>query len=268
MGGVAAMAGVSVDLGTWTRADQFRFFRTYEKPHYAVTARVDVTRLLTQRKVAGVSAYRACLYAIGAGLHGVSELCMRFRGDAVTLYDRVDLSMTVPLADGNFRYAYVPFQPDFAAFDAQAAALIAAMAGGGDLTANSAARDDVAYLSAMPWLDYSSINNALPHAQDCIPRVSWGKFVESGGRWSMAMTIEVHHALVDGRQVGDYFAAVQGALEGVQGTAFFKSSVDGLSVVCWRRGRGRQVFLLGAAAHHSQVVILRWVGKRRMTTWE
>jgi chloramphenicol O-acetyltransferase len=29
------------------------------------------------------------------------------------------------------------------------------------------------------------------------------------------MTIEVHHALVDGRQVGDYVAAVQRTLDGV-----------------------------------------------------
>jgi chloramphenicol O-acetyltransferase type A len=211
---MAAMAGVIVDQNTWARADQFRFFRAYEKPHYAVTARVDVTHVMA-RKAAGVSAYRACLYAIGAGLHAVPELCMRFRGDVVTRYNRVDLSMTVPLADGNFRYAYVPYDPDFAAFDTRAAALIAEVAAGGDLNANTGQRDDVAYLSAMPWLDYSSINNALPHAQDCIPRVSWGKFVESAGKWSMAMTIEVHHALVDGRQVGEYFAAAQGALDGV-----------------------------------------------------
>jgi chloramphenicol O-acetyltransferase type A len=207
------MTATIVDLTTWPRADQFRFFRGYERPHYAVTARVDVTRLMTQRKAAGISPYRACLYAIGAGIHAVPELCMRFQGDVVTRYGAIELSMTVPLTDGNFRYAYVPFLPDFAAFDTQAAALIAAVAVGGALNANSGQRDDLAYLSCMPWLDYSSINNALPHANDCIPRISWGKFVEGAdGRWSMAMTIEVHHALVDGRQVGDYFVAVQAAL--------------------------------------------------------
>jgi chloramphenicol O-acetyltransferase type A len=205
-----------VDLKTWPRADQFRFFRTYEKPHYAVTSRVDVTHALARRAQAGISSYRACLYAIGAGIHAIPELCMRFRGDQVTQYDRIDLSMTVPLPDGNFRYAYVPFDPDFAAFDVRAAAIIAAVAADGTLNANTGQRDDLAYLSCMPWLDYTSINNALPHAQDCIPRVSWGKFVQGAdGRWSMAMTIEVHHALVDGRQVGGYFAAVQAAMGAV-----------------------------------------------------
>jgi chloramphenicol O-acetyltransferase type A len=204
-----------VDLDSWPRADQFRFFRQYQKPHYAVTSRVDVTRVLARRTEPGFSPYRACLYGIGAGIHAVPELCMRFRGEVVTRYDHIDLSMTVPLADGNFRYAYVPFDPDFGRFDKTAAQEIEAVAAGGTLNANAGERDDLAYLSCLPWLDYTSINNALPHAEDCIPRVSWGKFVESGGRWTMAMTIEVHHALVDGRQVGDYFAAVQAALDGV-----------------------------------------------------
>ena len=199
-----------VDLDRWPRADQFRFFKGYGKPHYAVTSRVDMTRLLGRSRTAGSSPYRACLHAIGAGIHAVPELCMRFRGDVVVRHDTVELSMTVPLPDGNFRYAYVPFMPNRALFDQQAAAIIAQVAEGGDLNANSGARDDVAYLSCLPWLDYTSINNALPGPQDCIPRVSWGKFVEdASGRWSMAMTIEVHHALVDGRQVGDYFSAVQ-----------------------------------------------------------
>ena len=210
------MASRPVDLSTWQRADQFRFFRTYAKPHYAVTSRIDATRLLTELKPKGVSPYRACIYAIGAGIHAVPELLMRFRGDQVTLYDSVELSMTVPLPNGNFNYAYVPFQPDFAAFDAGCHRLMEAAKNKVGLEANSGERDDLAYLSCMPWLDYTSINNALPGPDDCIPRVSWGKFVEDGnGRSSMAMTIEVHHALVDGRQVGKYFQAVQAALDGL-----------------------------------------------------
>ena len=209
------MAEHSVDLAVWPRADQFRFFRTYGKPHYAVTSRIDVSRLIAL-KAQGISPYRACVFAIGAGIHAVPELCMRFRGDVVVQHDSVELSMTVPLADGNFNYAYVPFLPDHSAFDAQCRGIIDATAAGTGLNANAGQRDDLAYLSCMPWLDYTSINNALPGPDDCIPRVSWGKFVDHGNRHDMAMTIEVHHALVDGRQVGDYFAAVQAALDGIR----------------------------------------------------
>ena len=200
-----------IDLETWPRATQFHFFRTYQQPHYATTARLDVTHLMA-RKADGVSPYRGCLFAIGAGLHRVPELCMRFRADQVVAHDMITLSMTVPTDVGSFGYAYVPFVADFAAFEGQAKVLIDAVAAGNTLDANSGERDDLAYLSCMPWLDYTSINNALPGPDDCIPRITWGKFVERDGRWDMAMTLEVHHALVDGAQVGAYFEAVQGAL--------------------------------------------------------
>lgn len=200
-----------VDMETWPRAAQFHLFRSYQQPHYATTTRLDVTHMMA-RKSDGISPYRACLYGIGAGLHAVPELRMRFRDDVVVAHDMVTLSMTVPTEGGSFGYAYVPFVADFGTFDAQAKSSIDDVAQGGALKANNGERDDLAYLSCMPWLDYTAINNALPGPDDCIPRVSWGKIVAKDGRWDMAMTLEVHHALVDGAQVGAYFDAVQAAL--------------------------------------------------------
>ncbi|WP_224816529.1 chloramphenicol acetyltransferase [Hasllibacter sp. MH4015] len=201
-----------VDLATWPRAAQFQFFRTYTRPHFAVTSRIDVTDLMLRHKPAGTSPYRASLYAIGAGIHAVPELLMRFRGDRVVRHDAVELSMTVPTKAGSFNYAYVPFHADFATFDARTKALIDEAAQKTDLAANSGERDDLAYLSCMPWLDYTSLSNAMPGPEDCIPRVGWGKITQVGARFSMPMTLEVHHALADGAHVGAYFAAVQGAI--------------------------------------------------------
>jgi chloramphenicol O-acetyltransferase type A len=209
------MAEHIVDLATWPRSAQFRWFRTYERPHYAITCRLDTTTLMTRGKARGVSVYRACLYAIGAGLHAVPELNMRFRGETVVRHDRVMLSMTVPRPDGSFGYGYVPYDPDFSRFDAEAAARIDAARLGTALAPNDGSDDAVAYLSCLPWLDFTSLDNALPHAEDCIPRVAWGKILRAGDGWQMAMSIQVHHALVDGAHLGAYFSAVQEALDRV-----------------------------------------------------
>ncbi len=203
----------SIDLENWPRADLYRMFRSYERPHFATTSRLDVSHLMA-RKASGLSLYRACLYAIGAGVDTVSELRMRFAGDELRLYDAVEMSSTVPTADGGFNFSYLPFNPDFAKFDAQTQSLLEAAKQEG-FNANTGERDDLVYLSCMPWLDYTSINNALPGPDDCIPRVSWGKFVETNTGWDMAMTLEVHHALVDGAHVGAYFETVQSALNRV-----------------------------------------------------
>lgn len=208
------MAEHIVDLALWPRADHFRFFRTYARPHYAVTTRMDVSRLMQARQNRQVSVYRACLFAIGAGLHAVPEMCMRFRGDTVVRHDAIALSMTVPRTTGGFGYAYVPFLPGFEAFDTHAAQLIEAAATQSGLQANTGDRDDVAYLSCLPWLDFTALDNALPHADDCIPRVSWGKTVKAQGRHEMALALQVHHALVDGEHIGACVSAMQDCLNG------------------------------------------------------
>lgn len=208
------MAETPIDLARWPRTPQFRFFRAYGRPHYAITSRLTVTALLTRGRAAGVSTYRAAIHAIGAGVHQVPALGLRFRGETVVSHDAIALSMTVPAEDGGFRYAYVPWQSDVRRFDAVCAGLIAA-ARTGPLNANSGQRDDVAYLSCLPWLDYTALDNALPGPEDCIPRISWGRLTEdSPGLWRVAMTIQVHHALVDGADVGQFFGAVQTAFDG------------------------------------------------------
>lgn len=206
------MSGEPVDLNTWPRTAQFRFFRSFAQPHYATTVRADVTALMAARKAEGLSPFRHAIWSIGQGLHAVPELCMRFKGDRVTQYTRLLLSPTIPLENGDFRYTYLAHNPNRARFDAHAMEKIAAVRAGTPLNANDGQIEDVAYLSCLPWLDYTSLDNALPGPEDCIPRVSWGKIVPKGEGYDMAMTIQVHHALVDGRQVAQFFEATQDAL--------------------------------------------------------
>lgn len=207
------MTGQPVDMATWARAEQFRFFRGFDRPHYAVTVRMDVSRLMARRKAEHLSPFRHTIWAVGKGLHAVPELCMRFRGKSITLYNRLLLSPTIPLENGDFRYTYMAWNPTRSRFDTHAAEKIAEVRAGAPLNANDGSIEDVAYLSCLPWMDYTSLDNALPGPDDCIPRVTWGKIVPSGDGFDMAMTLQVHHALVDGLQVARFFEATQSALE-------------------------------------------------------
>ncbi|MDP2121439.1 MAG: chloramphenicol acetyltransferase [Hoeflea sp.] len=203
-------ASRDIDLATWSRAGQFNLFKTYDRPHFATTARVDVTALMTKAKPQGVSPYRAFLHAIGAGIHAVPALKMRFAGDRVMEYEAISLSATVPRPGDTFGYCYIPWFDDWARFDESCKAIIEETAKGSDLGANTGERLDLAYLSCLPWLDFTALDNALPGPDDCIPRFSWGKLVQGADhRWSAAVAVQVHHALVDGLQVGQFFDAAQ-----------------------------------------------------------
>lgn len=204
---------VEIDVETWERGATYRWFRAYAKPHYAITCRVDVSHLMQRRKAEGVSPYRACLYAIGAGIHAVPELCMRFRDETVVRHSRVELSMTVPRSSGGFTYAYVPWREDFARFDRETNALITRASEGEGSSPIAETADAVVFLSCLPWLDFTGLDQAVIGPDDCIPRVSWGKIVSNGARHEMAVNVQVHHALVDGAHLGGFFDALQGALD-------------------------------------------------------
>lgn len=207
------MPGTLIDMETWPRAAQYRWFRSFERPHFASTVRLDVTRLMDLRKPQGVSPYRASLFAIGSGLEAVPALRQRFHADGVIQHEAHSLSMTVPREDGTFGLAYVPFIADFSAFDAEAKARIAAARAASDFLPDQNPDGAVAYMSCLPWLDFTSLDNALQGPEDCIPRIGWGKIVQEGARWRMAMSLQVHHALVDGAPVGTYFETVQETLD-------------------------------------------------------
>mmetsp|Transcript_1661 Transcript_1661/g.2286 ORF Transcript_1661/g.2286 Transcript_1661/m.2286 type:complete len:110 (+) Transcript_1661:260-589(+) len=45
---------------------------------------------------------------------------------------------------------------------------------------------------------------------DCVPRITWGKFFDDHrGRRMMPLSVQVHHAIVDGRHVGEYFQLIE-----------------------------------------------------------
>lgn len=206
------MTGTPIDLQTWERAQQYSFFRTFVRPHYATTVRLDVTDLMQNRKANGLSPFRHAVWAIGVGLHAVPQLCVRFQEDTVQQYDQLILSSTVALDNGEYGYGYYPFDPDRARFDAECARVMAEVRSKAGLNANDGTLHNIAYLSCLPWLDYTALDNALPHANDCIPRISWGKIVEKDGHFDMAMTLQVHHAIADGLHVAQFFDATQAAL--------------------------------------------------------
>lgn len=209
------MTGTPIDLATWPRAGAYRLFRGFDQPRFSLTVRLDVTRVAA-RKDSGLSPFRAVLYAISCGFHAVPELRVRFTPEgAVMRYDRMILSHTVGKPDGSFGYAYVPHDPDWPRFDAASRAEMDAIRAGEDRQANLGERPDMIYLSCLPWVDFTAMTNAIPDADDCIPRLSWGKFVPGAdGRTTCAFCAEVHHAVCDGGHLGEAIGVIQEVLDG------------------------------------------------------
>jgi chloramphenicol O-acetyltransferase type A len=63
--------------------------------------------------------------------------------------------------------------------------------------------DNLLFMSAIPWVSFTSFMHPIHlHPVDSVPRFAWGKFFEQGGRLLMPLSVQAHHALLDGLHVG------------------------------------------------------------------
>jgi chloramphenicol O-acetyltransferase type A len=199
-----------IDVETWKRRAQFEFFRGYHNPFFNICAGVEVGPLLGLTRETGVSFFVAYHFFSIRAANEVEAFRYRLRGGRVLVHERVHAGTTLLLPDENFTFVYFDYTEDFRAFHADAEqAIRGARAGGVQLHAR-AERDDLIYHSVIPWASFTSISHARRGGpEESVPKISFGKYREEGGRATMPVSVEVHHALMDGLHVGRYFAYLE-----------------------------------------------------------
>ena len=204
-----------LDITTWARRDAFEFFRQFDKPYFNVCVRLDVARLkaaLAARDGGGLSL--AC-YFIALRLANVHQAFrLRLEGGCVRIHDAVHGSTTVLRDDSeSFFFAEFDHTTDFDAFVAQAGAAIDAAR---TMRASFEPRPDDAsrvYFTSLPWLHFTSFSHARNwKREDSIPRFAFGRAQAEGSALWLPMSVEVHHALMDGVHVGRYVQDFEAAL--------------------------------------------------------
>ena len=78
-------------------------------------------------------------------------------------------------------------------------------------------RDDLLFVTSIPWVSFTNITHPISmHPVDSIPRISWGKYFEENGKTKLPLSVQAHHALVDGIHTGRYFELIQDMLDNPQ----------------------------------------------------
>ena len=100
-----------------------------------------------------------------------------------------------------------------AAFAAPAAAAIAASRAG--RAPFEPKPDDAArvHFTTLPWLHFTGFSHARNWGrEDSVPKLAFGRIDNDGARAWMPLSVEVHHALMDGLHVGQFVQAFEVAL--------------------------------------------------------
>ena len=115
-----------------------------------------------------------------------------------------------------FSFCEVKFQRPFAAFSRADEARMALMRTE-PVFEDEPGRDDYLFLSAFPWTSFSAVTQPVPlDPPDSVPRIVWGRTAPAGldgqGPVALSVSIQAHHAVVDGRHLARFFELLQGSL--------------------------------------------------------
>lgn len=205
--------GRFVEISSWKRREHFALFRGFATPFFSVCVEVDATRIWEESRQPGApSFYVATLFHSLRAANATEAFRLRIRGDRVWLHDSVRASATILRDDDTFGFAIFPPAPTLAGFNRHAVGEVAAARRVVPLALPRSGEDDLVYHSSLPWMRFTAFTNALNGGKDSVPRVVFGKCAQRGGRWTMPVAVEVHHALADGLDVARYLDAFQAGL--------------------------------------------------------
>lgn len=192
-----------LDLDRWPRRDSFEYFRRFDKPYFSVCTRLDLTALvaLKPRLAGGLSL--ALHHLVLRLANEIEPFRYRLDGGRVRVLDAVHGSMTVLRPDDSIAFAYLAYQSDHAAFVARAEPRVRAVQRGEVPFDPGLDQTALLHFTTLPWIDFSSFSHARNWGrEDSVPKIAFGRLQREGERWSMALSVEVHHALMDGLHVG------------------------------------------------------------------
>lgn len=203
-----------LDLETWPRRSLFEFYRRFDKPYFNVCTRLDVTNLraaLRPRK--DISVTLAYHYFALRTANEIEPFRYRLRDGRVVVHDVIHGGTTILLPDESFGLAYFNYDRDFAEFYEGASRAVAdALAKGGGLKLEET-DDDRLHFTTIPWVSFTSFSHARNWGrEDSATKIAFGKFTEESGRTWLPISVEVHHALMDGLHVGRLLSEMQDAL--------------------------------------------------------
>lgn len=198
-----------IDMKNSPRQEHFDFFRGFDSPHFNMCANVNIAEFYAYIKKHGISFNIALIYIFARTANAIPEYRYRIRGEEVVEHEVVHPSPTIMGKDDVFGFGGLEYKDSFMDFAVGAVERIKRVKENPRLAGENQGRDDWLFMTAIPWVSFTSFMHPLRFPVDSVPRIAWGKFFEEGGTLKMPLSVQAHHALMDGLHMGRYFELAQ-----------------------------------------------------------
>ena len=145
------------------------------------------------------------MYLIARTANAIPEFRHRVRERAAIEHEVVHPSVTILSEDDLFTFCTVEYDQDFATFVTRAEKEISHVKRSPSLK-EKLPDDNVLFMSSIPWVSFTSFMHPLKLTPaDSTPRFAWGKYFEDGKSIKMPLSVQGHHAVMDGIHAGKFY---------------------------------------------------------------
>jgi chloramphenicol O-acetyltransferase type A len=193
-----------IDLANWPRRQHFEVYRQFDYPHFNLTFSVEVTRFYAWVKSRQDSLNIAIAYLLSRVANEMPAFRLRIRGGDVIEHSVVHPSFTVLLENELFSFCTVEYRQDYENFHLAGRRRVDEVRSNPTLK-DEPGQDDLLFMTSIPWIHFTSIMHPIHmHPVDSVPRIAWGRIIEQANEMKMPLSVQAHHALMDGLHVGRY----------------------------------------------------------------
>ena len=202
-----------IDRDSYYRKGVYRHFTEDCKCSVSMTARIDVTDLVSYSKKTGTRFYINFLYLLCKVLNSRDDYRMQYlwQSDELICYDRINPTQYVFHEDTQTcTPVYTEYCEDYKTFYLAASSDIDKAGKTRDYQLDSASHPNWFDASYISWLSYDSLNIELPDGYlYFLPIINWGRYREENGRLMMPVTVRMNHAIADGFLVANVYRLLE-----------------------------------------------------------
>lgn len=198
-----------IDMENWTRKNHYNHFKALDYPHFNICGNIDITQFHKFIKENENPFFISFLFFSVKAANSIKEFRYRIREDKVIEHDVVSPAFTIMANQGVCSFCTVEYINNYDEFIKNAKMKI-------DIEKNNVnlkdepGHDDLLYITSVPWISFTSVTHPIHmNPVDSVPRITWGKFFEENDKIKIPLSIQTHHALLDGEHVGKYFNLLQ-----------------------------------------------------------
>lgn len=199
------------DVENWNRKTQYNFFKGYEDPFFNLTSNLDVTNLYNYCKQHKLSFSLACLYVALKSMNEIMEFKLRFKNSKVYLCEELHIGSTILNNDNTFSFCYFNNQPNLSEFVKNGKEVVENHHNKIEKFEPKEEGLNLIHCTTLPWVSFTSFKHARngDEGSKGIPKIVFGKLFEENNLKKIPFSVEVHHALMDGFQVGILYEKMQ-----------------------------------------------------------